>query len=297
MENVGFVGLGNMGEPMARRLLSAGHNLAIWNRTPGRAEALRDEGALFCEWPGEVALCSNVVFTMLSDDAAVGEVLFGRHGVLEGARREAVVVEMSTISPIAARSFAARFAADGRGIEMLDAPVSGGVIGARDGILTIMVGGNAGTLERVRPLLSCLGTRIVRIGDHGAGQVAKAANQLMVSLHIIAAAEALTFAKTLGVDPAAVREALLGGFAASRVLEVHGERMLHERFDPGFTARLHAKDLRIVEEAARSAGLILPGTDLAGRLLAELVASGGAELDSSALITRIVRSAATVPQS
>ncbi len=279
---VGFVGLGIMGKPMARNLLRAGYPLVVHNRSRLAVDELVAEGAVDGRSPQGVAEHSDVVITMLPDTPDVERVIFGPEGLVEGFRPGAVLVDMSTISPVATRAMAARLRE--RGVEMLDAPVSGGQQGAQEGTLSIMVGGDAQTLERVRPLLSVLGKNIVHVGPIGAGQVCKACNQLVVGLGILAVSEALVLAQRSGVEPGRVRQALLGGFAASRVLEVHGQRMLEGNHEPGFRARLHHKDLRIALETGREAGVTLVATALAHELLGALVARGEGERDHSALV-------------
>jgi 2-hydroxy-3-oxopropionate reductase len=289
-DSIGFIGLGIMGRPMAMNLVAAGHRLAVYARRREAARALADAGAEVCESPAAVARKSGVVFTMLSDTPDVEQVVLGTGAedsrpVIAGASPGSVVVDMSTISPSATRRIAARLAA--AGVDMLDAPVSGGDIGARDGTLSIMVGGQAAIFERVRPLLELMGRHIVHIGDHGAGQVCKACNQIVVGQTIAGVGEALLLAEAAGVDGARVREALLGGFAGSRILEVHGQRMLDGNYTPGFKAALHQKDMRIVQETAHELGLGLPGAALVAQLLNALVGSGDGggdgALDSAAV--------------
>lgn len=282
MDAVGFVGLGVMGAPMALNLLQAGYPLTVYNRTAHRAAPLAEAGASVAVSPQAVAAACPVVFVNVSDDTAVETVLFGPLGLVHGLAAGAVVVDMGTTSPAATRLFAKRLAE--RRATLLDAPVSGGEAGARAGTLSIMVGGPADAFHRVRPLLKCLGRNIVHVGDSGAGQVAKACNQIVVSATLMGVAEALTFARRQGVLPERVREALLGGFAYSRILEVHGERMLKRHFDPGFRARLHQKDLGIVGREAQALDLALPASALAAQLMNALVAAGHAESDSSALV-------------
>jgi 2-hydroxy-3-oxopropionate reductase len=282
MEVVGFVGLGVMGAPMALNLLRAGHALTVYNRTAGRALPLAEAGASVAVSPQAVAMASAVVFVNVSDDAAVEEVLFGPSGLVHGLAQGAVVVDMGTTSPAATRRFAQRLA--GQGVSLLDAPVSGGEAGARAGTLSIMVGGPVEAYRRVLPLLQVLGGSIVHVGESGAGQVAKACNQIAVSATLLGVAEAFTFARRQGVPPERVREALLGGFAYSRILEVHGGRMLAGDFTPGFRARLHQKDLGLVAREAQALNLALPTAALAAQLMNALVAAGHAESDSSALV-------------
>ncbi|HEX7044107.1 MAG TPA: 2-hydroxy-3-oxopropionate reductase [Burkholderiales bacterium] len=285
--NVGFVGLGIMGRPMALNLGKAGHALWVHGRRPETMEPLVAAGAKACGSPQEVAANTDVIFVMVSDTPDVEQVILGEKGVVHGARKGAIVVDMSTISPNATRRMAAALAA--RGIEMLDAPVSGGEVGAINGTLSIMVGGKAPVFEKVLPLFQVMGKNIVHVGDNGAGQVAKACNQIVVALTIEAVAEALTFARRNNVDAAKVRAALMGGFAGSKILEVHGQRMLDNDFKPGFKTKLHQKDLRIVLEDAGALGLGLPGAALVSQHLNALVGSGDGELDSSAIVKAVER--------
>jgi 2-hydroxy-3-oxopropionate reductase len=278
---VGLVGPGIMGRPMAFNLLAAGHALAVFARRPEAAVPLAERGAVVCQTPRAVAERADVVFTCVSDTPDVEAVLLGPDGVIEGARPGTVVVDMSTVSPSATQRIAA--ALSERGVEMLDAPVSGGEAGALAGTLSIMVGGRAEVYAQVLPLLQVLGRNIVHVGDHGAGQVAKLCNQVVVAETIAGVAEALLLARRAGVDPAKVREALLGGFAGSRILEVHGQRMLEGNYAPGFKASLHDKDMRLVREAAAELGIELPGADLVGRWISRLVHEGKGDLDSSAV--------------
>ena len=284
-ERVGFIGLGIMGRPMAWRLLDAGFPLAVHSRSPGPVDELASAGAKRCETPEEVGASSDVVITMLPDTPDVELVLLGERGVREGIRSGSLVVDMSTIDPIAARRLADALAVIGVG--MVDAPVSGGEKGAIDGTLSIMVGGRDDDVERAMPLLRVMGTTIVHVGDGGAGQVAKACNQLVVASTIQAVAEALALAGRAGVDPRKVREALLGGFAGSKILDVHGQRMIDRAFTPGFRARLHLKDAGIVRSTAEQLGSPTPAFDVVADALAELVAEGGGELDHSALYTLV----------
>lgn len=279
---VGFVGLGIMGKPMARNLLRAGYPVTVHNRSRPPVDELVAEGAADGGSPRGVAEQSEVVITMLPDTPDVEQVTFGRQGLVEGLRPGSVLVDMSTISPVATRAIAARLRE--RGVEMLDAPVSGGQRGAEEGTLSIMVGGDPQTFERVRPLFQVLGKSVVHVGPVGAGQVCKACNQVVVALTLQAVAEALVLAERNGVDPARVRQALLGGFAGSRILEVHGQRMLEGNYQPGFRARLHHKDLRIALETGRSAGVPMLGTALVHELLGAVVARGWGDLDHSALV-------------
>lgn len=286
---IGFAGLGIMGRPMARNLLRAAYPLTVWNRSPGPAQELAAAGAAVAGSPAQLAASADVVITMLRDTAAVEQVVLGDEGLLAGFQSGEIYVDMSSISPLATRRLAERLAA--RGVVMLDAPVSGGEVGAREGSLAIMVGGPAEALARVRPVLEVLGSRIVHLGEVGAGQVAKACNQLIVAVTIGAAAEALLLASAAGVDPARVREALLGGFAQSRVLDLHGQRMLAHQFAPGFRAALQLKDLAIASELGAATGVPLALTETARRLYGELVAGSGADLDHSGLLTLLERQA------
>jgi 2-hydroxy-3-oxopropionate reductase len=282
-ERVGFIGLGIMGKPMARHLLEAGHPLTVHSRSPGPVDELVEAGAARAASPAETARGSDIVVTMLPDTPDVESVLFGPEGVAAGAAAGSLVIDMSSIDPIPTRAFSERLAA--QGVDMLDAPVSGGEQGAIDAVLSIMVGGPPEAFTRAMPLFTVLGRNIVHVGPSGAGQVTKACNQLVVAATIEAVAEALALAEHAGVDAGKVREALLGGFAASKVLEVHGRRMLDRAFEPGFRARLHRKDARIVLDTAREVGAQVPAFEAVARQLDELVASGGGELDHSALFT------------
>jgi 2-hydroxy-3-oxopropionate reductase len=280
-ERVGFIGLGIMGRPMALNLHQAGFPLSVHARRPESMTPLAEAGAATAMSPAECAARSDVVFTMVSDTPDVEEVIFGPCGVAEGIAPGGVVVDMSTISPSATRSMAERLA--GQGVQMLDAPVSGGDLGAINGTLSIMVGGEGGAFERVLPLFQAMGKNIVHIGASGAGQVCKACNQVVVGATIAGVAEAILLARASGVDPARVREALLGGFAASRILEVHGRRMIEGDYAPGFKARLHQKDMGIVAAAARELGLALPGAAQTGQYLNALMGMGLGEDDSAAI--------------
>lgn len=280
-ERVGFIGLGIMGRPMALNLLKAGYPVAVHARRPEVMEPLESAGAEPCGSPAELAARSDLIFTMVSDTQDVEEVLFGPGGVIEGAREGAVVVDMSTISPSATRDMARRLAA--LGVAMLDAPVSGGEQGAIAGTLSIMVGGEQAVFERVLPLFQVLGRSIVHVGDQGAGQVCKACNQVVVGATIAGVAEAILLARASGVDPARMREALLGGFAGSRILEVHGRRMIEGDFAPGFKSRLHQKDMGIVLAAVQELGLALPAAAQVAQYLNALVGQGLGEQDSAAI--------------
>ncbi|MBI4754579.1 MAG: NAD(P)-dependent oxidoreductase [Betaproteobacteria bacterium] len=279
---VGFIGLGIMGRPMALNLAKGGHRLRVWSRRRESMEPLLAAGATGCASAAEVAAGAEVVICMVADAPDVEQVALGPAGVAEGARPGLVFADMSTIAPAAAQGIAVRLAQ--RGIDMLDAPVSGGEPGAINAALTIMVGGRAEVFERVRPLFECMGRAITHIGGSGAGQVAKACNQIVTGMAIAAVAEALNLARRSGVDGARVREALLGGFAYSKTLEVHGRRMLERDFQPGFKSWMHQKDLRIVMEEAHRLGLALPGAAATAQMFNAMVGSGLGEEDSVAMI-------------
>ena len=276
--NVGFIGLGLMGRPMALNLAAAGHTLQLWARRPASLEPFAHTTAALHASPAEVARHADVIFTMVADAADVEAVCLGENGLAGGARSGTLVVDMSTIAPAAAQQIAAGLA--GRGVTMLDAPVSGGEVGAINGGLTIMVGGDAAAFDKVKPVLACMGKSVTLIGGSGAGQVAKACNQILTGVGVLAVAEAFNFAAKSGVDPARVREALLGGFAYSKVLENHGQRMLDRNFKPGFKAWMHQKDLRIVMEEAHRMGLMLPSAAATAQLFNAIVGSGMGENDS-----------------
>ncbi len=285
--NVGFIGLGIMGAPMALNLIRSGFPLWVCDRRPEAAAPLVAAGARACGSAEEIARAADITFIMVSGTREVEQVILEPNGVIAGARPGAAVVVMSTTSAEAARDFATRLTE--HQVEMLDAPVSGGEPEAAAGTLTIMAGGKPEVFERVKPLFERLGKNIVHVGPHGAGQLAKACNQIMVTLAVEGVAEAFTFARKNGVDPHRVREALLGGFAGSKALEVQGQRMLERDFQPGFRAHLHQEELRIVMGAADVAGIALPGTALATQLMSALVGSGDGELDSAALVNVIER--------
>jgi len=287
---VGFIGLGVMGRPMVERLIKSGHKLSV-NRVKDASRHLVDLGAESCDTPKAVALAADVIILIVPDTPDVESVLFGPQGVADGLASGKLVIDMSSISPVATKQFAEKVA--GFGCDYLDAPVSGGEIGARNGTLSIMVGGRPATFERARPLFEVLGKNITRVGGVGDGQTAKVANQIMVALNIAAVAEALTFAKRAGADPKAVRQALMGGFASSRVLEVHGERMIERSFDPGFRIRLHRKDLSIAVSTARDLDLALPNTASTQQLMNSAIANGDGDKDHSALIQTLERLSGT----
>jgi 2-hydroxy-3-oxopropionate reductase len=284
--NVGFVGLGIMGYPMALQLQNAGHRLIISADSLRTAE-MAAVGSLACESFHEIAQLAEIVILMLPDTPQVEEVLFGQKGLAGGLSAGKLIIDMSSISPLATKRFAARLRE--RDVAYLDAPVSGGEIGAKNGTLNIMVGGPAESFTRATPLLQLMGRNITHIGQNGDGQTAKVANQIIVALNIAAVAEALLFAAKAGADPARVREALLGGFASSRVLDVHGKRMLERTFAPGFRIKLHRKDLRLALSGADEIGLPLPQTAFCQQLFAAAEAAGEAELDHSALICALER--------
>ncbi len=284
-ENIGFIGLGIMGKPMALNLVRGGHRLWVYARRAEAMESLVKAGATACRSPAEAAEHAAVIFTMVSDTPDVEEVILGQDGVIATARASTIVVDMSTISPVATVRIAQQLAA--AQIHLLDAPVSGGEQGAINGTLSIMAGGKPEVFERVRPLFELLGKNIVHVGEHGAGQIAKVCNQVVIAQTIAAVAEALVLATAAGANPARVRQALLGGFANSRVLEVHGQRMLEHDFIPGFKAKLHQKDMRIALETAHSLGIPLPGAALAAQYVNTLVGTGKGELDSSAIATAL----------
>ncbi|WP_374404280.1 NAD(P)-dependent oxidoreductase [Niveibacterium sp.] len=283
---VGFVGLGIMGRPMALNLLKGGHEVAVWTRRAESMQPLLIAGAKPAESPAALARDCDVVISMVADAPDVEEVALGARGVAEGAeaanRVDLVFIDMSTIAPSAARSIAARMAE--RGVTMLDAPVSGGEVGAIAGSLTIMVGGHQAAFERARPVLEGMGKTVTWIGESGAGQVAKACNQILTGAGVAIVAEALHFARASGVDPARVREAMLGGFAYSRILENHGQRMLDRNFKPGFKAWMHQKDLRIVLDEAHKMGVSLPNSAATAQMLNGAVGCGMGEDDSISLL-------------
>jgi len=278
---IGFIGLGIMGAPMAARLAAGGHQLFVHTRSSVREE-VKAAGATVCASAAEVARAADVIFTMLPDTPDVERVLFGAGGVAEGLSAGKTVIDMSSIAPLQTQDFAQRIEA--LGCDWLDAPVSGGEVGAKAGSLTIMVGGKQAVFDAIKPLFELMGKNITRVGEPGAGQICKVANQIIVALNISAVAEALVFASKAGADPAKVREALMGGFAASRILEVHGERMIKRTFNPGFRIALHQKDLNLALQSAKSLGLALPGTANAAQLMQAGAAQGWDQLDHSALV-------------
>ena len=280
MSNIGFIGLGIMGRPMAGHLLAGGHKLFICPRSAPPQEIV-DHGATICADPAEVARHSDIVITMVPDTPDVEAVLFGEKGVAHGLSPGKIVVDMSSISPLATKDFARRI--NEKGCDYLDAPVSGGDVGAKAASLTIMVGGPERAFEAVKPVFALMGKNITLVGGNGDGQTTKVANQIIVALTIEAVAEALLFAAKAGADPARVRQALMGGFANSRVLEVHGERMIKRNFTPGFRIALHQKDLNLALSGARSLGVSLPNTATCQELFSAAVAAGGAAWDHSGM--------------
>jgi 2-hydroxy-3-oxopropionate reductase len=282
MTELGFIGLGIMGKPMASHLVKAGHTVHVCDLAEESVRYLCSLGGKACSCCREIAQKSDIVFIMVPDTPDVETVLFGKDGLAEGLQPGSVVVDMSSISPIATKEFAKRLAA--KGVKMLDAPVSGGQVGAENATLSIMVGGPIEVFNQIKPYFELMGKNIVHIGDHGDGQTCKVANQIVVALTIEAVGEALLFASKAGADPAKVRAALLGGFAQSRILELHGERMIKHNFNPGFRIRLHQKDLNLALESARSMGLSLPNTSLAQELFNAVAAQGGSDLDHSAMV-------------
>jgi 2-hydroxy-3-oxopropionate reductase len=286
MSDLGFIGLGIMGTPMAGHLQAAGHRLFLQTRS-ALPQALLDKGAVACRNAREVAQKAEIVFVMVTDTPDVEAVLFGENGIAEGFAPGKIVIDMTTISPLATKEFARRI--EEMGGFYLDAPVSGGDVGAKAATLTFMVGGREHIFERIKPLFQLMGKTITLIGGNGDGQTAKAANQIIVALNIQAVAEALVFASKAGADPAKVRQALLGGFAASRILEVHGERMLNRTFNPGFRISLHQKDLNIALSGARALKVSLPSTALCQEMFNAAAAAGDSALDDSALVKVIER--------
>ena len=291
--HIAFIGLGIMGKPMALNLLKAGHRLSVYARNKAAAQPLVNAGAVACDSPRSAAAQTDFVITILSDTPDVEEIILKDNtGIIHSARPGTLVIDMSSISPLATRNIAKQLHT--AGINMLDAPVSGGETGAINGTLSIMAGGSAASFERALPLLKIMGQVIVHVGDHGAGQVAKACNQILVAQTIIGVAEAFEFARAAGVDLASIRKALLGGFAYSRILELHGERMLNDNYKPGFKAGLHLKDMNNAMNAAAAMKINLPGAEKARQYLQELVDSGDSDLDSAAL-AKIIRVQAHKP--
>ena len=286
MSNIGFIGLGIMGRPMAGHLLAGGHTVFAYNRSPVKQELL-DQGARACGSPADVAKASDVIITMVPDTPDVEAVLFGENGVAGGLSPGKTVVDMSSISPIATKDFAARI--NKLGCDYLDAPVSGGEVGAKAASLTIMVGGPEAAFAKVKPIFELMGKNVTLIGGNGDGQTTKVANQIIVALTIEAVAEGLLFASKAGADPARVRQALMGGLATSRILEVHGERMIKRSFDPGFRIELHQKDLNLALAGARALGVSLPNTATCQELFNAAAAGGGKAWDHSGLVRVLER--------
>lgn len=288
---IGFIGLGIMGKPMARNLLKAGHVLIIHNRSRAAVDELTREGARPMNNAKDVAEHSDIVVTMLPDSPDVELVYAGAQGIFAGAKSGSLLVDMSSISPVVARKLAAE--AERRGCDMLDAPVSGGEAGAIGATLSIMIGGKASAVERAMPLFQTLGKNIVHVGDAGAGQVTKAANQMVVGTTIAIVAEALVLAKKAGVDPAKVRQALLGGFAQSKILEAHGQKMLERNFNPGFRIRLHEKDMKIALATGSEYGVPLMVSGVVAQMMTAMKGMALADLDHSALVKLIEELAKT----
>jgi 2-hydroxy-3-oxopropionate reductase len=285
---LGFIGLGIMGAPMAGHLLAAGHELFAQSRS-GVPAALLEQGAKACATAAEVAQAADIIFLMVPDTPHVEAALFGEGGAAHGLTAGKTVVDMSSISPIATKAFAERVQA--LGCAYIDAPVSGGEVGAKAASLTIMVGATEASFDKVKPLFERMGKNITLVGGVGDGQTCKVANQIIVALNIEAVGEALLFAAKAGADPAKVRQALMGGFAASRILEVHGERMIKRTFNPGFRIELHQKDLSLALEGAKALGLSLPHTASAAQMMNSCIANGGAAWDHSGLVRALEISA------
>ncbi len=285
MANIGFIGLGIMGKPMSEHLIKGGHRLFLQSRSGVPADLVALGGWAF-PVPKEVTQYADIIITMLPDTPDVEKVLFGEDGVVEGLEphsdQSKIIVDMSSISPLETRKFATRI--NQLGHDYVDAPVSGGDVGAQNATLTIMVGASIAVFERIKPIFELMGKTITYVGENGAGQICKVANQIIVSSTIEAVAEALLFASKAGADPEKVRQALLGGFAASRVLEVHGERMIQRRFEPGFRIELHQKDLNIALASAAALGVSLPNTATVRELFSACLAHGGAKWDNSAIV-------------
>ena len=287
MSKIGFLGLGIMGGPMAGHLQKGGHDIyTVQHRSPLPKEVI-DGGATICSNAKEVAQKADIIIVMVPDTPQVAEVLFGVNGVAEGLGKGKLVIDMSSISPIETKEFAARI--NTLGCDYLDAPVSGGEVGAKAATLTIMVGGPQSAFDKAKPLFELMGKNITLVGDNGAGQTCKVSNQIIVALTIEAVGEALLFASKAGVDPARVREALMGGFANSKILEVHGERMIKRTFAPGFRINLHQKDLNLALAGARALGISLPNTATAQELFNSCAANNGSDEDHSAMVRALER--------
>ena len=284
---IGFIGLGLMGRPMAINVARGGHTLHLWARRAASLAPLAEFGAQVHASPAEVAKHADLVVTMVADAPDVEQVTLGENGVAAGAKKGLLVVDMSTIAPAAAQRIGRMLGE--RGLEFLDAPVSGGEVGAINATLSIMVGGKAAAFEKMKPVFELMGKNIVHVGDSGAGQVAKACNQIVTGMGVAAVAEAFNFARKSGADVAKVREALMGGFAYSKILENHGQRMIDRNFKPGFKAWMHQKDLRIVMEEAHRLGLMLPGAAATAQMFNAMVGSGLGEDDSVAMLKLLER--------
>lgn len=282
MAKIGFVGLGIMGKPMAGHLIKAGHEVSVYDLNSAPVQELSSKGASACKSNKEVAQKSEIIFIIVQDTPDVEAVLFGKDGLVEGLKPSSIVVDMSSISPIATKEFAKKLA--DMKVKMLDAPVSGGQVGAENATLSIMAGGETEVFEKIKPYFQLMGKNIVHVGGNGDGQTCKVANQIIVALNIEAVSEALLFASKAGADPVKVRAALMGGFAHSRILELHGEKMLNRTFKPGFRIRLHQKDLNLALQSARSMGVSLPNTATAQELFNAVAAQGGIDLDHSAMV-------------
>jgi 2-hydroxy-3-oxopropionate reductase len=279
---IGFIGLGIMGKPMARNLMKAGYALVVHNRSRAAVEELREETAQTAETAKEVAERSEIVITMLPDSPDVELVYAGENGVFAGGKTGTLLIDMSSIPPVVTRKLVIE--AEKRGLEMLDAPVSGGEAGAISATLSIMIGGKASAVERAMPIFQALGKNVVHVGDAGAGQVTKAANQMVVGTTIAIVSEALVLAAKAGVDPSKVRQALLGGFAQSKILEAHGQKMLERNFKPGFRIRLHEKDMKIALAAGSEYGVPLMVTGIVAQMMTAMKSMGNGDLDHSGLV-------------
>lgn len=280
--NIGFIGLGLMGRPMALNLLKAGFQVVVWARRMESMQPLLDAGAQPAQNPADLATKVDLLISMVADAPDVAEVMLGGQGVLYGARAGLVAVDMSTIAPASAKEIGEKLKA--AGVDFLDAPVSGGEVGAIAGTLSIMVGGSEAAFAKARPAFQAMGKNIVHVGESGAGQVAKACNQIVTGMGVLAVAEAFTLAKRSGVDAGKVREALMGGSAGSKILENHGQRMLDRHFKPGFKSWMHQKDMNIVLQSAHQMGVMLPGTAAAAQMFNAMQGSGLAEEDSIAVL-------------
>ncbi len=288
MRNIGFIGLGIMGKPMALNLIKGGHTLFLTSRS-GVPKELTDAGGKACANAKEVAQKADIIITMVPDTPDVEKVLFGTEGVAAGLSKGKTVIDMSSIAPMETKAFAKKI--NDLGCDYVDAPVSGGEVGAKNAALTIMCGGTQVAFDKVKPLFDLMGKNITLVGGNGDGQTCKVCNQIIVALNIEAVSEALVFASKAGADPAKVRQALMGGFAASRILEVHGERMIKRTFDPGFRIELHQKDLNLALQGARAMGVALPNTATAQELFNTCVANGGAKWDHSGMVKALERMA------